>query len=64
MRRRDAAPARDLWFVLRARIAEGDRLAVRVPPLSWRVVAAAAAAVATVVVVPEPLRFLTASGLL
>jgi len=56
-----------LWPRLRARLAEEEArewVTLRVPPLTWRAAAAMAAAVAVLAVVPEPLRFLAAFGML
>ncbi len=57
-------PPRDLWPRLRARLAADERVRLRLPPLGWREAAALAVALAIVLVVPDPLRFLAASGLL
>ena len=55
----------DLWPRLRTLLEEGDELVhLRVPPLGWREAIAAAVAVGTLVVVPDPVHFLTACGLL
>jgi hypothetical protein len=56
-------PAHDLWPRLRARLADDDRVALRVPDLGWREAAALGVAVGILVVVPDPLRFLVASGI-
>jgi hypothetical protein len=58
-------PPRDLWPRLRARLREDDeRVRLRVPALGWVEATAVAVALGTVVVVPDPVRFLTACGLL
>ena len=57
------APAHDVWPRLRARLADDDRVALRVPALGWREAAALGVAVGILVVVPDPLRFLVASGI-
>ena len=63
---RSAAPAtsHDLWPRLRARLADDDRVQLRLPALGWREATALAVAVAILVVVPDPLGFLVASGIL
>ena len=58
------APAHDLWPRLRARIADDDRVALRVPALGWRGAAALAVAFGILVAVPDPFHFLAASGIL
>ena len=57
-------PARDLWPRLRARLRDGDRVHLRLPALGWREATAVAVVLGTLVVVPDPLRFLAACGLL
>jgi len=57
------APSEDLWPRLRARIADDDRVALRVPALGWREATALAVALGILVVVPDPFRFLVASGI-
>ncbi len=54
----------DLWPELRARLAADDLVELRLPPVTWPVMAATAAAIATLLLVPEPVRFLTAFGAL
>jgi hypothetical protein len=56
-------PPHDLWPRMRARLADDDRVALRLPALGWREVAALGVAVGIVAVVPDPLRFLVASGI-
>jgi hypothetical protein len=59
------APSHDLWPRLRARLRAADeRVLLELPELTWRWRLVAAAAIALPVFLPEPLRFLTASGLL
>jgi hypothetical protein len=59
------APSRDLWSRLQARLREEDEMVrLAIPALGWREVAAVAVAVAVTVVVPDPLGFLIASGIL
>ncbi|HLB77351.1 MAG TPA: hypothetical protein VJO72_09980 [Candidatus Dormibacteraeota bacterium] len=57
-------PARDLWLRLRARLGDDDRVHLRLPALGWREATAIAAALGTLAVVPDPVRFLIACGLL
>jgi len=57
-------PPRDLWPRMRARLrAAEERVRLDLPAFSWRWRLIAAAAVVLPLVVPEPLRFLSASGL-
>jgi hypothetical protein len=56
-------PANDLWPRLRARLADDDRVALRLPALGWREAAAFGVAAGIVLMVPDPLRFLVASGI-
>ncbi len=62
--RRAGGAVPDLWLRLRARLAEHDRVEIALPPFRWPAALAAATAIGTVVVVPEPVRFLTAIGIL
>ena len=65
IRRGTPMPAGDLWTRLDARRRERDELVrVAMPAVGWRELAAVAAVVAMVAVVPDPLRFLTMSGML
>jgi hypothetical protein len=65
IRRATPAPSRDLWSRLRARLREEDEVVrLSIPRLGWREAAALAVAVAATAVVPDPLRFLIASGIL
>jgi hypothetical protein len=57
-------PPRDLSPRLRARLRDDDRVRLRLPALGWRHAAAVAVALGTLAVVPDPVRFLTACGLL
>jgi len=57
-------PARDLWPRLRARLRDGDRVHLRLPSLGWREATAMAVALGTLAVVPNPVRFVIACGLL
>lgn len=58
------APPHDLWPRLRERLAEADeRVRLELPAFTWQWRLVAAGAVAAPLLVPEPLRFLTASGL-
>jgi len=57
----------DLWPVRRARLAEGragERVMLELPAFTWPWRLVAATAVAIPFFVPEPVRFLAASGLL
>lgn len=61
------APHRDLLPQLRVRLdgaPADDRVRIELPPFSWPWRIAALAAACVPFVVPEPLRFLAASGLL
>lgn len=61
------APRRDLLPVLRARVADSrtnDRVRLELPAFTWPWRLAALVAAGVPFVVPEPLRFLAASGLL
>lgn len=58
------APERDLWPRVRARLGSDEHITLRLPAMGWLEVAALAVAVGTLAVVPDPLRLLTASGLL
>ena len=61
------APARDLLPLLHANLARpalDDRVQLELPEFTWPWRIAALAAVCVPFVVPEPLRFLAASGLL
>ena len=59
------APDRDLWPRLCARLREEeDRVALRLPALGWREAAAVAVVLGTPLVVHDPVRFLSACGLL
>jgi hypothetical protein len=63
IRRGTPASSHDLWTELEARLHEADALVrVSMPALGWREGAALAVAVGIVAVVPDPLRFLVASG--
>lgn len=58
-------PPHDLWPRLRVRLEEQDDVVrLRFPSLGWTGVAALAAAAATLLIVPDPLAFLAASGIL
>ncbi len=57
-------PPHDLWPRLRARLHDDELVRLPVPTLGWREATAMAVALATLLVVPDPLRFLVASGLL
>lgn len=64
IRRGTPAPSGDLWARLEARRRERDELVrIAMPAVGWRELAAVAAAIAIVAVVPDPLRFLTMSGM-
>ena len=56
-------PSHDLWPWLRARLADDERIALRLPTLGWREAAALAVALGILFVVPDPLRFLVVSGI-
>jgi hypothetical protein len=65
IRRGTPDPPHDLWPRLRARLAEREDLVpVQIPALGWSGMAALAAAAATLLVVPDPLAFLAASGIM
>jgi hypothetical protein len=58
-------PPCDLWPRLQVRLRdEGEAVRVPLPALGWREAAALAAALGTLAIVPDPLRFLAASGIL
>jgi len=57
-------PVRDLWPRLRARLGDDERVHLRLPAFGWREASAIAVALGTLAVVPDPLRFLVACGLL
>jgi len=63
IRRATPPPPYDLWPRLRARPADDERIALRLPALGWREAAALAVALGVLVVVPDPLRFLAVSGI-
>jgi hypothetical protein len=62
IRRASEGPRPDLWPRVRTRLAE--RVEIRLPALTWPAATAMAAALAMLVLVPEPVRFLAACGLL
>lgn len=65
IRRGTPEPSHDLWPRLRARLREEDDVVrVSVPALGWREAAALTVVLGTVAVVPDPLAFLAASGIL
>jgi len=58
-------PPLDLMPRLRARLRDDDEVVrLRLPTLGWREATAVAVVLGTLVVVPDPLRFLAACGLL
>jgi hypothetical protein len=58
-------PERDLWPRLHARLGEEEeQIALRLPTLGWREAAAVAVVLGTLFVLPDPVRFLSACGLL
>ena len=63
IRRMHEGPTRDLWPRLRERLAVDGRLELRMPPVTWPVVAAGALAAGILLVTPEPARLLAACGL-
>jgi hypothetical protein len=63
IRHATSAPVHDLWPRLRARIADDDSVALRVPALGWREATALAVALGILVVVPDPVRFLVVTGI-
>jgi hypothetical protein len=65
IRRGTPAPPHDLWRRLHARLCEeDDAVRVSIPALGWREGVALAAALGVLAVVPDPLGFLAASGVL
>jgi len=64
IRRGTPGPSRDLWPGLRARLAAADVVVLRLPALGWLEATAIAVAVGTLALVPDPVRFLSACGLL
>jgi hypothetical protein len=65
IRRGTPEPPHDLWPRLRARLGEEcEVVRVSVPVLGWREAVALAVVLGTVAVVPDPLGFLAASGIL
>jgi hypothetical protein len=58
------APDRDLWPRVRARLGDEEHVTFHLPAVGWLEVAALAVAVGTLALVPDPLRLLTAGGLL
>lgn len=63
IRRGTPTAMHDLWPRLSARLSEADEMVrVALPALGWREGAALAVALGIVAVVPDPLRFLVASG--
>jgi hypothetical protein len=64
IRRTDDRPAPDLWPRFRERLAAGDRVDLRMPPVTWPVVMAGAIAAGILIITPEPARLLAACGLL
>jgi hypothetical protein len=58
------APDRDLWPRVRARLDDEEHVTIRLPVMGWLEAAALAIAVGTLAVVPDPIRLLTAGGLL
>jgi hypothetical protein len=63
IRQATAAPRHDLWPRLRARLADDEHVALRMPAFGWHEATALVLAVGIVVVVPDPLSFLAASGI-
>jgi len=67
VRKAARSPRRELLPELRARVAQSradDRVRLELPAFTWQWRIATAAAAGVPFVVPEPLRFLAASGLL
>jgi hypothetical protein len=64
IRRGTPGPSRDLWPRLRARMADDDVVALRVPAFGWLEATAIAVVVGMIALVPDPVRFLSACGLL
>lgn len=63
IRRGTPTSRHDLWTRLDARLREADEVVrVALPAVGWREAVALALAIGTVAVVPDPLRFLVASG--
>ena len=57
-------PGRDLWPRLRTHLDDDERVSVRLPALGWRETTAVAVALGTLALVPDPVGFLVACGLL
>jgi hypothetical protein len=58
-------PDHDLWPRLLAQLrAQEEHIALRFPTIGWREATAAAVVLGTLFVVPDPVRFLSACGLL
>ena len=64
LRRASGDPARDLWPRFRERLADGDRVELQIPDVTWGVMAAGIVVAGVLALVPEPARLLAASGLL
>ena len=65
IRRGSPDPSRDLWARLETRLREEDEvIRLAVPALGWREAVALAVALAATLVVPDPVAFLIASGML
>lgn len=64
IRRATPEPPGDLWPRLRARLDGDEVVRLRAPAVGWREAVAVAAAIGTLAVVPDPVRFLAACGLL
>jgi hypothetical protein len=65
IRRGSPDSSRDLWSRLQERLREEDEVVrLSFPALGWGEAAAVAVALVTVVLVPDPLGFLIASGIL
>lgn len=57
-------PPRDLWPRLQARLLDDDRITLELPAFTWPWRIAAAVTAAAPFLVPQPVRFLTAAGVL
>ncbi len=64
IRRGTPEPPHDLWPRLRVRLHDDEVVRLSLPALGWREAAAFAVALGMLTVVPDPVHFLSACGLL